>query len=233
MKPVGFVPEGRKLTEFVWHAESSAQDPDTKKVSGPTATVVIRFVEKEAAFNGRVEGTTVYAEGDGVKGVRDECFAQLDALHAVAWTERLWVRFVPDDLYAGVGSAFQAIRVRTAATPHGPVWQRWGASDRHELRGEPRWLTTLLGQPPVGAVEPGRYGQSYTAILCDPSAEIEAAVAALAARWADTRARALALFQFTFESAGGLAAILRQKGDLVPHLLAEAAKPAEGAPDAR
>ncbi len=224
MKPVHFVPEGRKLTEFVWHADSCAQDPDTKNVTGPRATVVVRFVEKDAAFNGRVEGTTVYAEGDGVKAVRDECFAQLDALHAVVWSEWLWVRFTADNLYVGIETPFQAIRVRTATTPHGPVWQRWGKSDRHEARGEARWLTTLLGRPPTGVVSGEKYGQSYTAILCDPSDAIAAAVADLAARWTDTLKRARDLFQFTFESAGGLPALLRQKGELVPHVLAEAAK---------
>jgi hypothetical protein len=95
------------------------------------------------------------------------------------------------------------------------------------VQGE--WREAHLGEPPVGTfVAEGYYSESYYAILCDPSGDVEAAVAAMAGRWRDTLARASALFSLAFASAGALDQILSKRGDLVRAVVLEAAK---GAPE--
>lgn len=227
MKPVNFKPEGRKLTEFQWVSESTVYDTQGRKSRGPKATVVIRYVETTATFNGRVDDTTVYAEGDSVKAVRDACFDQLAAMHAVTWTEKLWVRLIPDELYGGHRTgltAFSAVRVRLSETPHGKIWQRFGRRDENHGDAGGTWLTTRLGEPPVGLVEEGAYSpQTVIAVLVEPSLKVELAVAALSKQWNSILERAAKGFAELFkEGAAGVEKIVGQGDSLVLRLLADA-----------
>lgn len=184
MKHVSFTPEGRKLTTVRWRSETRATDPAVRGggAQGPMATIDIRFVEKDHTFNGRVDNTTVYAEGDSVKAVVADCERQLDALHAADWQEKLWLRLTPDELMDGTG--FTATRVRLAVAPHGAIWQRWG---RPGKTGPEEWRETQLGTPPVGEVRP-EYGSMFYAALVPVTVGVPAAVATVNHKLAAARA---------------------------------------------
>lgn len=227
MKPVDFKPEGRKLTEFAWQSDAVTRDPNNKNVLvGPRAVVVVRFMEDKTIFNGRVDRTTVYAEGDSVKEVRDECFRQLETLHAIEWTEHLWVRFHPEALFhTPHRKPFTAHKVRTAVTPHGDVWQWFGRPGYADKKSPPEWQATRLGAPPVGVVEGKGSDENYTAKLIPPDDDVAAAVAELSARWTAVLSRMADLFGVLFVVPDAIDTLKTGRAGLVDSIVDKALAP--------